>query len=128
MDKAFQSDWYALRNEEGFDLEKPGIYEWRIEGVGAYVGKALTLRKRIRAYPNNVRRMLKGLHWHGDPTREYRPIHKALHAAHIAGTPVQISVLESCESSNRAAREQYWIKRRRSEAATGGLPVLNATG
>lgn len=117
--------WYVREIEETLDLDLPGIYEWRIDGVGVYVGKALRLKSRLRAYPNNVRRMLQGLHWHGDPTRNYRSIHHALRDAHEAGTLVVVRVLEACASEARNEREQYWIKLRREEAAAGGPKVLN---
>lgn len=118
-------DWYVPEIEATIDLDQPGIYEWRIEDVGVYVGKALRLRSRLRAYPNNVRRLLQGLHWHGDPTRDYRPIHHALRDAHEAGTIVVVRVLEVCAPEVRNEREQYWIKLRQQEAATGGPRVLN---
>lgn len=123
---ALRPDWYAREIEATLDLERPGIYEWRIEGAGVYVGKALRLKSRLSAYPNNVRRMLQGLPWHGDPTRSYRPIHHALRQAHDARTAVVVSVLEVCTSEARNEREQYWIWLRRQEAAAGGPKVLNA--
>ena len=118
--------WYVRHIGPDLDLDQPGIYEWRIEGVGVYVGKALRLKKRLTAYPNNVRRILQGLHWHGDPTRDYRAIHHALRNAHEAQIPVTVTVLEICASEGRSAREQHWIKLRRSEEAAGGPKVLNA--
>ena len=118
-------DWYVREIEATLDLGQPGIYEWRIDGVGVYIGKALRLKSRLRAYPNNVRRMLQGLHWHGDPTRGYRPIHHALRDAHDAGALVILRVLEVCSPEVRNEREQYWIRLRREEAAAGGPPVLN---
>ena len=117
--------WYVREIENILDLDLPGIYEWRIEGVGVYAGKALRLKSRLRAYPNNVRRMLRGLPWHNNAARDYRPIHHALRDAHEAGTVVVVRVLEVCTSEARNEREQYWIKLRREEAAAGGPKVLN---
>ncbi|MDB5538472.1 MAG: hypothetical protein JWQ89_199 [Devosia sp.] len=56
------SDWFSIVSG-GFDPSLSGIYEWRIPGIGIYVGKAATLSKRIRAYPNNERRMSLKLPW-----------------------------------------------------------------
>jgi len=123
---ALRSDWYVREIEQTLDLEQPGIYEWRIEGVGVYVGKALRLKSRLRAYPNNVRRMLQGVHWHGHATRDYRPIHHALRDAHDSQAVVIVRVLEVCSSEARNEREQYWIRLRRQEAAAGGPRLLNA--
>lgn len=119
------TDWYIREIEASLDLDQPGIYEWRIEGVGIYIGKALRLKNRLRAYPNNVRRMLRGLEWHGDPTRSYRPIHHALRDAYETHAIVVVRVLEVCTPETRNEREQYWINLRRAEAAAGGPTVLN---
>ena len=119
------TDWYQI-SHEGFDLNSAGIYEWRILGVGVYVGKAKKLRQRIKNYPNNVRRMIEGLHWHGNPKKDYRPIHYALRDAFEEGIPVSVTVLEICEPDSRAERERHWIQRRRMEALAGGLPLLNS--
>ncbi len=117
-------NWYSRENEK-FDLEKPGIYEWRIEGVGVYVGKAAKLRSRISDYPNNVRRMLQGLDWHGDPSKDYRPIHHALRHAHDEGITVTVVVLANCELGERQELERQWIAVRREEHFSGGPEVLN---
>jgi hypothetical protein len=69
--------------------------------------------------------MLQGLHWHGDPTREYRPIHHALRDAHDTGTVVVVRVLEVCAPEVRSELEQYWTKPRSAEAAAGGPALLN---
>jgi len=122
----FRSDFYAQILGASFDLNAPGIYQWEIEGVGIYVGKALKLRSRIRAYPNNVRRMVAGLHWHGDPSKEFRPIHKHLREAHDNGTKVIVKVLENCHRDTRAEREQHWISQRLVEYRNGGPRLLNA--
>jgi hypothetical protein len=122
----FREDFYALDIGLNIDLKSSGIYEWRIDGIGVYIGKALKLNSRIRAYPNNVRRMIAGLHWHGDATKDYRKIHKALRQAHDHGLLVTVSVLENCSRDRRLERELYWISRRREEAMNGGLPLLNA--
>jgi hypothetical protein len=54
-----RSNWYTRRTES-FDLKLSGIYEWRIEGVGVYIGKATRLRDRLGAYPRNVRYIIEG--------------------------------------------------------------------
>lgn len=118
--------WYRRDVDAAIDLDQPGIYEWRIEGVGVYVGKALRLKRRLSHYPNNVRRMLQGLPWHGNSARNYRPIHQALRDAHDAQTVVVVRVLEVCAAEARGDREQHWIALRRVEEALGGPRVLNA--
>lgn len=117
--------WYTLAELDAADLDVAGIYQWEIEGVGIYVGKALKLGKRIRAYPNNVRRMIQGLHWHGDASKEYRRVHHALREAYEAGNSVAVRILERCDPAERKKREDEWIARRRAEHLAGGPPVLN---
>ena len=100
---------------------------WSIKGIGIYVGEAKRLRTRLNAYPRNVRAMLNGRFWHGNPQKDYRAIHHALRAAYEEGTPVIVTVLEICDPAIRYEREQCWIQlRRREEAEDCGPHVLNS--
>jgi hypothetical protein len=119
-------DWYSKIFDESYNVDCAGIYEWRIEGIGVYIGKAKVLKNRVRDYPNNVRRMLQGLHWHGNPSKDYRPIHYALRRAYEDGTVVSVSILETCDPCVRSERERHWINLRRKEALASGPPVLNS--
>jgi hypothetical protein len=119
-------DWYRRSIDATLNLDQPGIYEWRIEGVGIYIGKALRLKRRLAHYPNNVRRLIQGLPWHGNPAKDYRAIHHALRDTHEEKILVSVTVLEVCTREARSEREQYWIKLRRLEQASGGPKVLNA--
>jgi hypothetical protein len=127
MRTKLRPNWYVPPDEALFDLDRPGIYEWRIAGVGIYVGKAKALRRRLRDYPNNVRRIVDGLAWHGNPKKNYRQIHHALRDAYEAGLRISVVVLEVCHPDARAERERYWIERRRKEQENGGPKVLNST-
>ncbi len=121
-----KSDWYAVICDDQLSLDSPGIYEWRLTGIGVYVGKALKLRRRIRAYPNNVRRMLIGLPWHGNAMKDYRTIHHSLRRAFDESLPVAVVILENCDAGVIAARERSWIAQRRAEESAGGPAVLNS--
>jgi hypothetical protein len=125
MPNMTSNEWFSVVSG-GFDLGLAGIYEWRISGIGIYVGKAALLTKRIRAYPNNVRRMGQNLPWHGNPNKSYRLIHHALLQARAERLPVEVHVLENCALDDRSAREHYWIQRRANEAAHGGPALLNS--
>ncbi len=116
-----------MQPDPSINMDAAGIYQWSIDGIGVYIGKALHLRKRLRAYPRNVRAMLEGRHWHGNPDREYRKIHKALRDAYVAGTQVTVSVLENCDPLDRSAHERYWIRIRCEEAKRGGPKLLNSS-
>ena len=104
----------------------PGIYEWKIEGVGVYVGQATRLASRMRAYRNNVRKIINKLPWRKGSKREFRLVHHALRDAHDAGTPVMFSVLEICPAQLLNEREPHWIDVRRAEEPKTGLKVLNS--
>lgn len=120
-----RENWFLRDIADHIDLNAAGVYEWRIDGVGVYVGKAKKLKSRLQAYPRNVRRMLEGLPWHGNPAREYRRIHHALRQAYESGATVRVAVLEVCDPKERAEREIAWIAKRQEEAAAGGPPLLN---
>ena len=118
--------WYIKNVPDDVDLNATGIYEWRIEGVGVYVGKAKRLKDRMSAYPRNVRRMLEGRPWRqGKLQNGYRRVHHALRRAHDEGHVVTFSVLELCSFEDYGRRETAWVLVRRQEEAEGGLMVLN---
>lgn len=118
-----KDDWFYLAVDPSI-MHEAGIYQWLIEGVGVYVGKAKVLRHRVRAYPNNVRKMIEGRPWHGNPKRDYREIHKALRKAYDNGTRITVTVLETCDPADRADCERRWIDIRRGEESRGGLRCL----
>lgn len=128
MQNHISNDWFEVFCADGLSLDLPGIYEWRVETIGVYVGKAKRLKSRIRAYPNNVRRMTLGQPWHGNPERDYRPIHYALLRAYSENLPVSAVVLENCEAELRASRERHWIALRLEEERHGGPKLLNSIG
>ena len=107
-------------------LASSGIYEWRIKGVGVYVGKSTRLAGRKREYPNNVRKLISGLPYRKGNPDGFRPAHRELARAYKCGTAVTFSVLETCAPKLLNERERFWIRRRRDEAAAGGSPVLNS--
>lgn len=122
-----RTDWWALDSSKNADISLPGIYEWRIGDAAVYVGKAKRLRKRIREYPNNVRKLLTGAPYRRGKATAFRDIHHHLRRAHDEQIVVRVRVLENCENDELNSREQYWIAIRRAEADNGGPQVLNAT-
>ena len=121
-----RSNWYSIDNSDAKDLTLAGVYQWSIGQSAVYVGKAKTLGERLRDYPLNVRGLLEGRPYHVRG-RTYRDIHRALMRAYEDETAVIWTVLETCDPSIRAARERWWIHRRRREEAQGGPHVLNVT-
>jgi hypothetical protein len=62
------SDWYREIKVPGVRPDLPGIYEWRIEGAGCYIGQYTHVWRPQREYEMNVRRILAGL-----PYRKNKP-------------------------------------------------------
>jgi len=52
--------WYREIAAPGVDPELPGLYEWRIDGVGIYVGQFTHASRPRREYGLNVGRLLAG--------------------------------------------------------------------
>ncbi len=99
---------------QGIDLDLPGIYEWRIEGSGSYIGKSKRLKRRLREYPNNVRKLALNLPYRAGKPTSFRAIHHEMFRAHVDGRPVVFSVIENCPLERLNEREQFWIKSRGS--------------
>lgn len=104
--------WYTREISERIDLAQPGIYEWRIYGVGSYIGKSRRLESRLREYPNNLRKMLAGLPYRAGNPEGYRHVHHALRAAILGRQAITLTVLENCEVADLNGRERHWIELR----------------
>ena len=106
------TSWFVRDIPEGRSLTLPGIYEWRIEGVGSYVGKSKGLTRRLREYPNNVRKLLSGLPYRRGKPDRFRRIHHELRAAMESGRRVTVTIIENCSVDEINERERYWIVQR----------------
>jgi hypothetical protein len=121
-------DWYRLVIVPGVDPGAPGLYEWRIEGIGCYIGQYTRARRPQREYDLNVGRKLAGRPYRKGNPDGFRKIHAALADAAEAGRPVTLTLLENqSDKADCNRRECELIEERRSRAADGGLPVLNST-
>jgi hypothetical protein len=104
-----------------------GLYEWRIEGIGCYIGQYTHVRRPRREYGLNVGRLLSGRPYRTRKPDGFRPIHKALARAVRGGHRVTLLLLENQAAKiDRNRREGELIMDRRVQAAFGGLPVLNS--
>jgi hypothetical protein len=123
----YRVGWWTSDVPDHIDLNLPCIYEWRLGTESLYVGKAARPKRRLREYPNNVRKLIAGEAYRlGKPT-SYRAVHHELRSAHDRMLAVIVTVLENCDKAALNERERYWIAKRRAEAETGGPRVLNAT-
>jgi hypothetical protein len=90
----------------------PGIYQWEISGVGTYIGKSKNLRRRLAEYPNNVRKLLRGLPYRNNKPSKFRRVHRELATALTRGTPVNCSVVAHCDADSLAELERHWIAKK----------------
>jgi len=124
---ALPPNWYRETIESGVSPELPGIYEWRIEGVGCYIGQYTRVRRPRRHYSRNLTRMFAGLPYRKSKPDGFRLIHHALADAIRKRRTVTLILLENQVSKvDRNHREQELIMERKAEAAAGGLRVLNS--
>ena len=125
MSVKLHDGWYQLEVEPGHNLDGPGIIEWRVEGHGIDVGATKSIRARIGDFEKNLKDMLVGKPYHGDPNGEFRAVHHAIRDAYERRAAISLAVLETCAPEILSARKAHWLERRRSEEATGGPKVLN---
>lgn len=121
-----RSDWWAIADQPDIVLERAGIYEWRIGERFLYIGKSKRLPRRIREYPNNVRKLLAGQPYRKGKPAQYRHIHVEMSRAHEERIPVIVAILENCDPSILNQRERHWIELRRMQECQGGPRLLNA--
>jgi hypothetical protein len=126
MRTKFPTDWFTQNIPDDINLDAPGIYEWRIEGVGVYVGKSKRLRSRLKEYPNNVRKIVEGRPYRKNNHDGFRVVHHKLREGRDCKLTITFTVLQNCNVGEINKREQFWIKSRRDEQQAGGLTVLNS--
>jgi hypothetical protein len=102
-------DWYAFIHVEGVDPDRPGIYEWKIEGRGSYIGKYTVFRRRRRHYRLNVANLLAGRPYRKGNHDGFRRIHRELKDAHLRGLLITLVLLENVDPSDIYRRESELI-------------------
>jgi len=109
------------------DASLPGLYEWRIEGIGVYIGQYTHSTRLRREYGMNIARLVEGrLYRRGKPDG-FRPIHHHLALAVGAKTLVTLTFLENQPDKDaRNARARHLIRERQIAAQNGGLRVLDS--
>ncbi len=120
-------DWYEEISVPGVDPALPGIYEWRIEGVGCYIGQYTRSSRPRREYGKNVANIEVGRPYRKGNPNGFRKVHHSLHKAMKTHKRITLTIFENCiDKVVRNRREQALIALRRHEAEQGGLPVLNS--
>jgi len=97
---------------DGVDLDLPGIYVWEIEGVGTYIGKYTRRTRPLLEYERNVIKILSGRPYRPQKPTAFRRIHRELHAAHVEGRQITLTILENCMPSDLTRRERELILER----------------
>lgn len=121
-----RSGWYDEIFVEGVDGALPGIYEWRIEGIGVYIGQYTRVSRPRRRYTRNVDNIRAARPYRLGKPDGFRGIHRRLAEGVIDGRRITLALIENVpDKVGRNRRERELIAQRRDEATKGGLPVLN---
>jgi hypothetical protein len=104
-------DWRAY-NENGVNLDFPGIYEWYIEGCGSYIGKYKRKHRPLKEYARNVQNILNGSYYRRSKPDGFRRIHRELARAHLEGRLIRLIILENVEPLRINERERELIAER----------------
>lgn len=107
-------DWHIWAFENGATIDLPGIYEWKIEGAGSYIGRYSNRSRLLGEYPFNVFRLRDGLPYRPKKPLGFRLIHHELLSAHRENRRIELIILENCEKSRLNERERYYTTERGS--------------
>lgn len=105
-------NWYTCEISAGVDINLPGIYEWRIEGVGSYIGRYTRSSRPFKEYERNVLKLMNGKPYRPAKPDKFRAIHRALFAAHLERRQITLIILENCSPSELNDREAVHIRDR----------------
>ena len=119
--------WYHEITIPGVDPGQSGIYEWRIECLGCYIGQYTHALRPRREYGLNVGRILAGRPYRKSNPEGFRKIYRQLAKAVEDCRLITLTLLENQPmKADRNRRERELIAQRRAEVEEGGLPVLNS--
>ena len=104
--------WHHETVLDGVDPDKPGLYQWIIEGVGSYVGQYTRHSRPRREYGVNVTRLLNRLPYRKATPEGFRTIHWHLAAAVVARRRIDLVFLENGERPALNDRERAIIRER----------------
>ncbi|MEH6718872.1 MAG: hypothetical protein V7704_08340 [Aurantimonas endophytica] len=108
----YTEPWFDIVVESGVTPDLPGIYEWRIDGVGSYIGKYTYSRRPLKEYSRHVRSQFEGGHYRPQNKDGWRRIHRELYQACLEGRKVTLVFVENCALSTLNERERAHIRDR----------------
>lgn len=109
---AMPETWYRLLITEGVDTDLPGIYEWRIEGAGSYIGRYTYSSRPFGDYARHVRDLFLGDIYKPSDPDGWRRIHHELYAALLDGREIELIFVENCSADDLNERKQVHKKER----------------
>ncbi len=108
-------DWYArFRIEDGATCDRPGIYQWEINGDPGkvYIGKFTSIGRPTRAYAVNVERLIGKRAYRKGKPKQFRRIHHELADAVRRKAAIVLSILENPPYDELNRRERALITER----------------
>jgi hypothetical protein len=110
--KTLSDRWCEYLVCEGVDQKKPGIYEWKIDGVGSYIGKYRRISRPTKHYRRNVIRLMNGDPYRKGKPAGFRRIHLELEKAVRENRRIELHILENVAVAEINVREAELIKLR----------------
>jgi hypothetical protein len=110
MSDQLPEGWCCYCVNDGVDTKKPGIYQWRIEGAGSYIGKYGRIRRPTKEYRRNLIGLLNSRAYRKANPDGYRRIHRELASAHRDGRRIELIILENVCAAKINERERELIK------------------
>lgn len=111
-----KKNWYQLHADQD-QLRSAGIFEWEIEGVRNYVGRATNIGNLLDYMVKKASRLME---LYPQPPRhsgDFRDIYHDLSDAHQSGLSVHFRVLETCAPDDLKERKRHWMKRDQKKKA-----------
>ena len=102
---------------EGVSLDLPGIYAWKVESIGTYIGKYARSYRPLFEYNKNVARLMGGGMYRPKNPTGFRCIHRALAQAITNGFSIELHILKNCSTADL----NDWERRFIVTTASGGL-------
>jgi hypothetical protein len=102
-------NWYTYVVADGVNLALPGIYEWKIKGVGSYIGKYTYISRPTKGYSRGVGRLLNNRPYRPLDPYGFRDIHYDLGEAHLEKRQIWLIILENVDPFYLEQRENELI-------------------
>jgi hypothetical protein len=107
---ALPTKWFEYSVANGVDEGKPGIYQWTIDGVCAYIGKYSHIDRPKKQYGRNVERKINLKPYRKSNKDGFRRIHEALAEAVRENRKIQLRILRNADPADLNACEQAFIR------------------